>query len=1069
MKPVKLIMSAFGPYAGRVPDIDFAQFEEKGLFLISGDTGAGKTTIFDAICFALFGTTSGTYRDTANLRSEYAKEGTQSYVDFYFSHQNRQFHIWRSPSYVRRKKKNAQKGAFITEKEKAVFYAEGEAPIEGIKEVKNAVARLLHINEKQFMQLAMISQGQFWKLLNAKTEERTQILRTIFMTEGYKRIELILKDRMGNGWGKKETAEKSIVQYFSDVKADAQDEEAAKLEELQAFAKTSGGAWNLEQMMEITDQVIAADTRRQAQIETELEKAEGDLKEKQNHLATARQNNQFLERVQKLEQESADLREQEEEIRAQEALLKRQQLATRKIYPAYVSWSGKSREAAQTAKQIAEKTEEREACEQRVGEAASKAAGAKERSKKLDVLQRTIHTINAEEEKYQKREALEKKMTALLEERKRLQEEETALGAEQEKLKSRIESLKNTMLALALRPQELLKAEAEEKELEALEEAVRSVFEKQVKERDRREADSAQKARLFKTAFSAYQSANADRIRAEEILDSCRAGILAAGLREGEKCPVCGSVHHPSPARLPAESITEAEYEQFKHTEELLRQKKETQLTLAEKAKTALEEYEEQMRASVLDCLENSALGPGRQEQMQGQTLDALLDVLKDSEEELRQRKKTNTARIAALEKDCDLRKRSGEELEQAAGEETDRLEGRWLRLAEAKTETENGILRSGTALEALKELSCPDLSSALARKEKAQKEVQDINADLEASAQEMTKAERELTGITTALRMLRERLEKQQMEESALKEALEEKLAVHHFASAEDMLESAATEEELTAAEKRILAYRQDVLANQAKLKQAREDAAGKTMVDIASLRRTCEALEACVGRMRMNENTVSNRIAGNQRIKKNMEDRRGDLEAARREYQTCKRLYELVRGTTGNGKITLEQYIQAAGFDGILAAANRRLYPMSDGQFQLYRREDGLESDKKSNHFLDLEVLDHYTGKRRPVGNLSGGESFKASLSLALGLSDTVSSNLGGVQMDALFVDEGFGTLDRKSIDATMETLLNLSGTGKLVGVISHREEMIENIPQQICVTKTREGSRIQIRTTF
>jgi exonuclease SbcC len=198
-------------------------------------------------------------------------------------------------------------------------------------------------------------------------------------------------------------------------------------------------------------------------------------------------------------------------------------------------------------------------------------------------------------------------------------------------------------------------------------------------------------------------------------------------------------------------------------------------------------------------------------------------------------------------------------------------------------------------------------------------------------------------------------------------------------------------------------------------------------------------------------------------------MEDRRGDLEAARREYQTCKRLYELVRGTTGNGKITLEQYIQAAGFDGILAAANRRLYPMSDGQFQLYRREDGLESDKKSNHFLDLEVLDHYTGKRRPVGNLSGGESFKASLSLALGLSDTVSSNLGGVQMDALFVDEGFGTLDRKSIDATMETLLNLSGTGKLVGVISHREEMIENIPQQICVTKTREGSRIQIRTTF
>lgn len=134
-----------------------------------------------------------------------------------------------------------------------------------------------------------------------------------------------------------------------------------------------------------------------------------------------------------------------------------------------------------------------------------------------------------------------------------------------------------------------------------------------------------------------------------------------------------------------------------------------------------------------------------------------------------------------------------------------------------------------------------------------------------------------------------------------------------------------------------------------------------------------------------------------------------------------------------------------------------------MSDGQYELYRKEDAL--GKKSNTFLDLEVLDHYTGHRRPVGNLSGGESFKASLSLALGLSDTVSSNLGGIQMDALFVDEGFGTLDRKSIDHAMDILVNLSNSNKLVGIISHREELLENIPQQIRVTKTRGGSQIEI----
>ena len=140
-------------------------------------------------------------------------------------------------------------------------------------------------------------------------------------------------------------------------------------------------------------------------------------------------------------------------------------------------------------------------------------------------------------------------------------------------------------------------------------------------------------------------------------------------------------------------------------------------------------------------------------------------------------------------------------------------------------------------------------------------------------------------------------------------------------------------------------------------------------------------------------------------------------------------------------------------------------KLIPMSEGQYELYRQEDSL--GRKSNTFLDLQVLDNFTGHRRPVGNLSGGESFKASLSLALGLSDTVSSNMGGVQMDALFIDEGFGTLDKRSNDTVMETLLNLSGSNKLVGVISHREEFIESIPQQIKVSKGKEGSKVTIET--
>ena len=225
MKPVKLIMSAFGPYAKETLPIDFEQFEEKGLFLISGDTGAGKTTIFDAICFALYGKTSGTYRDENNLRSEYAKGSEKSFVEFYFTHQGKQYHIRRTPSYERPKQRGEGN---ISEKETVVFYCEDELPVEGKKEVNARVEELLHINFNQFKQIAMIAQGEFWNLLNAKTEERTKILRTIFQTEGYENIKDKLQERKNKSLLDWKKTKDSMLQYFRDTGAA---EESAYAEE----------------------------------------------------------------------------------------------------------------------------------------------------------------------------------------------------------------------------------------------------------------------------------------------------------------------------------------------------------------------------------------------------------------------------------------------------------------------------------------------------------------------------------------------------------------------------------------------------------------------------------------------------------------------------------------------------------------------------------------------------------------------------------------------------------------------------------------------------------------------
>ena len=268
MKPIKLIMSAFGPYAGEMPAIEFSQFEDKGLFLISGDTGAGKTTIFDAICFALYGETSGRFRDTKNLRSEYARESTETYVDYYFTHQGRDYHVWRRPEYERKK----QRGTGVTLiKENAIFYSGDSAPIEGKTQVNEAVKELLHIDEKQFKQIAMIAQGEFWALLNAKTDDRTKILRTIFQTSGYNNIEYRLKDRMDASYKLKAKTEDSIVQYFADVSVDSDDELAESLSDLQARAKRSGSAWNLEEIIDMLKSVIEADKEK-------LEGADSDLK-----------------------------------------------------------------------------------------------------------------------------------------------------------------------------------------------------------------------------------------------------------------------------------------------------------------------------------------------------------------------------------------------------------------------------------------------------------------------------------------------------------------------------------------------------------------------------------------------------------------------------------------------------------------------------------------------------------------------------------------------------------------------------------------------------------------------
>ncbi len=936
MKPIKLIISAIGPYADEPLEIDFSQFSGKGLFLISGDTGAGKTTIFDAICFALYGETSGHYRDTKNLRSQYAAPGTKSYVDFYFSHQGEEYRIYRQPGYLRAKQRGE---GLIEEKEKAVLYCGAETPQEGKTQVDRRIKELLSISFEQFKQIAMIAQGEFWELLNASTQERTEILRTIFMTERYQRLEQKLRERRNAGLNEKKRLENSVVQYFNEAAAGPKSQLAEDLQKLQEQTAASGGAWDLAAMLDLLAALLAEDEAENVLVQADLQAANQLLDERKKALIEAQANNRLLARLAEHQERQRQLAAQGPTMEGQAQLLQRQKAARREVQPVFQRWQEAQAQAAKTEADI-------EKQKQAVAQA--------------EAAQRQAAAVLTPEQ-------LQQASTWLVESQNQQEEWERVAGD------------LNKLLKQDISDYNIAKGDLEKKQRE------------------------------FEKAQGEYNKLDEEYKRQEQILENCRAGILAQTLAAGQPCPVCGSTQHPSPARLPAEAVTEADLKQSKAALELARQAKDNLLTEAENAKGILQNQGEQLKKNVIKTLAEAGQ-PQIEEAAKGEEL---------------------TAQLQQAAQKIDTKIRDVKQKQQKLGQK------------------------------------CLDYIEA-ARLEKPSARPSSVKQAIELAQQAAAAVQGSLDTAAGSLSALQNSLTEQQNKAAACQVDFAAVLQQKGFADEAEFKQLLVTEEKISQTEKTLEDYRLAVLTNQGQLAQSTEDAKGRVLVDEAALQQQVQAQAQLVADLQTESNLLQTRLTQNGRLQQNIAAQKEPLAAACQESQLCSQLYNLISGNISEkNKITFEQYIQAAGFDNIIAAANRRLLPMSDGQFELFRVQEA--GNKRSKASLDLEVQDNFTGQRRPVGNLSGGESFKASLSLALGLSDTVAGDLGGVQMDVLFVDEGFGTLDRKSIENALDILLSLSGANKLVGIISHREELVENIPQQIRVRKSKNGSSIEIDTGF
>ena len=1056
MKPIKLRISAFGPYAGEIPEVQFDQFEERGLFLISGDTGAGKTTIFDAICYALYGSTSGRYRDTKNLRSEYAAPDCESYVDFYFSHQGKNYHVLRRPSYERKKLRGE---GTVHQPETAEFHEEGKAPVEGLKPVENAVKELLHIDEKQFKQIAMIAQGEFRDLLFAKTEQRTEILRTIFMTENYKNIEYRLKDRLDASSKERVRTENSIVQYFGDVAAPEGSDLAEELGELQTKAGASGSAWNVDEFVDVIGRIIAADEVSSEAAAEQIKGEEQVLDGIKGKLATAEFNNGLITKRDALKKEQSTLAAQRLDIEALSQKLAKQKTASYNVAPAFEAWTSKRREKTDAEATITTSHEQLTGLKEDAAKAGQALIEAEEKRPQAEELTKEAEAIARQEQDYIRRDKLRTEIRRLEKHSEALREKESEIAEKEKGLKKKIEDHKAAIESLKDKPKELVSLDARKGAVQTLQKDIKEILGEKQANWKRHSESLTKEQEAFEKARAEYDHALSEKNHAEKLYEQNQAGILASSLVEGQKCPVCGSTHHPEPAALPEDSITEERLDLLRKAEEDVRALKDSALTNVTTERTALEGIEENIREAAEKCF-NNELAAARTDSAE---IVEIMECLGSIKSDLDQRVADIAAAISQVEADCTRLDETRELLDKAQGEETEEINRDKDEIKAGLQEVSLELTEAGTSLKNIGELDFETWEAADARKREAEEEAKKLLDAIKTADENKRSAETAVAEKKASIETLQKTLEGLEKDEKELEAGLHQKLQEYGFDDIEAMRQFIVSEEVIAEADEKIKEYEASVETNKKLLTQAEKDAEGKTLTDIDALKEEEAGQQAIVNASRNRKTEIDLRIKTNSDKKSNIESQMQRLDSARKNNTIMKTLYDLVRGQTRNGKITLEQYIQATGFDGIIHAANKRLLPMSDGQFELFRQEDSL--GKRSNTFLDLEVLDNYTGHRRPVGNLSGGESFKASLSLALGLSDTVSTNVGGIQMDALFIDEGFGTLDRKSIENAMDILLNLSSTNKLVGIISHREELKENIPQQIKVTKTREGSLIEI----
>ncbi|MHA6802472.1 AAA family ATPase [Salinifilum ghardaiensis] len=1004
----RLELSAFGPYPTHQV-VDFDALSADGLFLLHGDTGAGKTTVLDAVAFALYGRVPGARDQGRRLRCDTAAADAHTSVVLELTVQGHRMRVERSPEHRRLKKR----GSGYTKKQATASLTWLGAPPEGeaaegatrIDEVARTVQRLLGMTAEQFFQVVLLPQGEFAKFLRADTAEREKLLERLFGTERFARVETWFREHRAQRSRAAERAEQQVRQLLAravQVVGHGPDEvssagtasgETGPGETSPAGARTGGTAEVADERSWL-EQAEKTATREREQEQSERVRARRARDAAEQRLAERRASAERVRRVRQARQVLDELQRRRDEHDRWRAELS----AARSAVPAVAA-----REAVQRAERsLAEAREQvRRAAESAGAEAETELAELRRRAGADREQAGGLRELAAEAEQQHADERGVAELDGRIAE---LVAAEEDLHAQQTALPERLRTAR----------QQLDEAARAGHRLEVVRErlAERTELHQQARALPAAQRELAGVERERGAAVDAHQQARDELQRLREARLAGMAAELADGLVDGRPCAVCGGVEHPAPARQVAEQVGPDDEERAWSAEQRAAQRRST----AEQAEQAARGEVERLR-----------------ERLGERTEDGL------------------AAEVAALTEEA-------EGLAATAGEH----EARAGAVAELETAAEDlgaRLSRTGSDL-------------AACRTERG-----NLQSTVSERAERLREARGEFAGIEQRREFLQDRAERFETLVAA-RTARDD--AAEHLAEQQRALADAAVRAGFGGVSEALDAHRDE--QRQAQLEQelsrVDEQAAGARStlaepeladvdagaeVDVESAEREYAAEQGRAERAAAAAQQAEERERQLGEVAEQLRAAWAELDPLRAEFAELDALTDVVNGQGQNARrMSLRSFVLAARLEEVAVAATRRLQRMSDGRYSFVHSDAAGERGKRGG--LGLEVLDDYSGQVRPTATLSGGESFLASLSLALGLADVVAAESGGAMLDTLFIDEGFGSLDPDALDMVMDTLDELRAGGRVVGLVSHVEEMRQRIPVRLRVRKARAGSSVE-----